>query len=260
MGALHARSGRGLIVAIALATSWGALGLAPGAAAGSASRSCLLPRHAHVLARGSLIYAWSERGKPDRGNITTSVFACSRPHGRSVLVVAWTEEEGAAADSGESQGAEDVQADGSILGLDDSETDESGGSDQLIVIDVKSGRTLLNKTVGNVSYQIDSPTQCSPCFGGYTIDAAGDVAWEVSNGTDNSPQPFEGTEALHLKPVSGAARTLATATTIGDVVLSGGSISWVADGLGDTEPIAGGSPTTTGPTGATGSTSATGSS
>jgi hypothetical protein len=247
LAASHDRSGlplRAALVALLVAAS-GVLAVPSVLARTHKSAHCSAPAHVHVLAHTSHVIAWSRHGKPSGGNVYTTVHACSPPHGKTRVVTEWAVESGSY--SGQQEGAEDVETAGDLLGLDDDESDQTGETDQLIVFNTKSGRTVFNKTVGNEQYQIDQPTDCSPCFNTYAIDSRGDVAWIVSTG-EQGPTPNINGEVLRLRTAAGVTSTLATATTLAYLEIADGSVTWTADGVAASAPL----PGATGSSGATG--------
>jgi hypothetical protein len=238
------QSVRAAVVALLVAVSC-ALVVAPALARTHKTAHCSVAAHVHVLARTSQLIAWSRHGKPSRGNVYTTVYACSPPHGKTRAVTEWAVESGSY--SGQQEGAEDVETAGDLLGLDDDESDETGETDQLIVFNAKSGRTLFNKMVGNEQYEIDQPTDCSPCFNAYAMDSRGDIAWIVSTG-EQGPTPNINGEVLRLRTAAGVTTKLATSTTLAYLAIVGGSVTWTANGVAESAPI----PGVTGASGATG--------
>ncbi|HEX4108367.1 MAG TPA: hypothetical protein VHX88_09555 [Solirubrobacteraceae bacterium] len=165
-----------------------------------------------VLARDPQLLVWTEKGR---------TFACAPPHGRAQTVL----------DSPAPSAS--LKVAGPVLGFVTQFSDQYTHDESLYVYDVDQRRFLLDAPVE--AWPVDTPA-ASPGFGGYAIDAAGDVAWILEN--------VGGGDHLVVQTASGE-HTLDTAPSITAVAIAGGEVTWTADGQARSAPL-----TPSGPRGA----------
>ncbi|HUB76209.1 MAG TPA: hypothetical protein VL977_04085 [Solirubrobacteraceae bacterium] len=209
----------------ALAAAALALSPASGAGARAVAARCARPPHAKALASDPDLRAWvrygAGSGRP--GSASAVVAVCGPPHGRTRDVFS----SGASSDFST---LEKVQTAGPVLGFDAESEDQYSESQELIVCDAR-GRRLLRTNVESWPIAQQAP---SPGFDGYTIDGAGDVAWVETNAGASAG----GAQTLFLRTAAGRT-TLASASSITDVALGGGEVTWDADGSAASAPLDG---------------------
>jgi hypothetical protein len=199
MGAMRA------IVVVVLAL------VVPGGAAAQAARAaaCEHPAHTKLLARDRQLRAWVRYG------VTLSVVdVCAVPHGRVRRV--WN-----SATDPYFSSITNVESDGRVVGFLTNDVNQDGHTSTLLVF-AASGHRLLSTTVDNF---FDGEAAQLPGFDGYVIDASGDVAWIETNANGVA----DSTETLFLRTAAGE-QTLAAATSITDLALANGQVTWQANG------------------------------
>jgi len=186
-----------------------ALALPATSSASASTQACRVPAHAHELAKDGDLYAYKQ---VSNGGSTVAVSACARPHGRAFGVYSGQRS------LTQSLSLQELATAGPILGVDAQTSDQYTEDQLLVVVDVRSRRTLLSASVE--SWPLGNAA-ATPGFGGYAIDARGDVAWIESNG---------GVDRLTLRDSAGRRRTLEVATTITGLAIGGGEVRWLSDG------------------------------
>ncbi len=189
---------------------------------------CSAPHGAHVLARDPQLLAFTQTGRighADGGGTFTALYVCAPPHGRPRSVYSWDH-----AGPLEAQSLRDGESAGPSFGFVFETSDQYTEDQQLVVVDA-TGAKRFSTQVEN--WPLGSP-DCSPCFGSYAIDAASDVAWIATSGNYTGAGAMDG---LLLHPAGGSTQTLATASTISDLAIGNGTVSWTADGVAESAPI-----------------------
>jgi hypothetical protein len=184
----------------------------PGGAAAQAARAaaCERPAHTKLLASDRQLRAWVHYG------VTLSVVdVCAVPHGHVRHV--WN----SAADPYFSS-ITNVESDGRVVGFLTNDVNQDGNTSTLLVF-AASGHRLLSTTVDNF---FDGDAAQLPGFDGYVIDASGDVAWIETNANGVA----DSTETLFVQTAAGE-QTLATATSITDLAIANGEVTWEANGI-----------------------------
>jgi hypothetical protein len=199
---------------VIVAVAWLGLALPAGA---HAAQPCHKPSHARLMARDPQLLAWQKIGPGTGypGTVTSVVTLCRPPHGHRHQVFN-------SSGDGAFVGVKDVQSAGPVIGFSAEDADQYTEDQELLVFDA-AGHELLDEDVESFPIDAQAP---SPGFGGYVLDAGGDVAWVETDGAG-----LPGATAYLLLRTDAGHSQIASAATITNLAITNGTLSWEADGV-----------------------------